>query len=370
MIQQKVSTAIVLAAAMAVMVVAATSRQSFADGGRVYLPLVRSAPVTEGELNVIALPHDWCNYGAVIEGFRRTYGVKVNELNPNAGSSDELQAIRDNKDGGALAPDVIDVGPAFGDLAKAEGLVRPYKVNTWATIPAGAKDADGYWYGDYFSMVAFMINKEVVPNSPLLWADLRKPEYHGQVALSGDPRVSNQAIQSVQAASLANGGTVENPMPGLEFFHDLYASGNLSTLIASKARVASGETPVAITWDYNALAGADSIGGDPPIAVIAPEDGLLAGFYVQAISAYAPHPKAARLWMEYLYSDAGQLAWMQGYCHPVREADLRTRDVVPKDIAAKMPDASGAIFPTSQQLANGKAIVVNNWDAVVGADIH
>jgi putative spermidine/putrescine transport system substrate-binding protein len=322
--QQKVTKAIVLAAVAAVLVAAVTGRQSFADGGRVYLPLVlvRWPPATEGELNVIALPRDWCNYGAIIEGFSRTYGVKVNELNPNAGSADELQAIRDHKDGGPLAPDVIDLGPAFGALAKAEGLIQPYKVNTWATIPSDAKDEEGYWYGDYFGVIAFMINKEVVPNSPFSWADLRKPEYYGRVALSGDPRISNVAIQTVQAASLANGGTVENPMPGLEIFRDLYASGNLNTLIATNARLASGETPVRITWDYNALAGADSMGGNPPIAIIAPQDGLLAGWYVQAISAYAPHPKAAKLWMEYLYSDEGQLAWMRGYCHPVREADL------------------------------------------------
>jgi hypothetical protein len=44
--------------------------------------------------------------------------------------------------------------------------------------------------------------------------------------------------------------------------------------------------------------------------------------------------------------------------------------VIPTDIAAKMPDASDAIFPTAQQVADGKKIVVNNWDAVVGANIH
>ena len=190
------------------------------------------------------------------------------------------------------------------------------------------------------------------------------------MALSGDPHGSNQAIQSVLAASLANSGTVASPLPGLEFFHDIYASGNLTTVIATNARVASGETPVRITWDYNALAGADGIGAAVPITVVAPQDGLLAGLYVQAISAYAPHPLAAKLWMEYLYSDTGQLAWMQGYRHPVREADLRARNVVPEEISAKMPDASGAVFPSNADLVAGWEIVVNNWDVVVGADIH
>ena len=70
-----------------------------------------AAAQKEGELTVIALPHDWCGYGAVIDGFKAKYGLKVNELNPDAGSADELEAIRANKDNkGPQAPDVIDVG--------------------------------------------------------------------------------------------------------------------------------------------------------------------------------------------------------------------------------------------------------------------
>jgi len=141
-------------------------------------------------------------------------------------------------------------------------------------------------------------------------------------------------------------------------------------VIANNALVARGETPVRITWDYNALAGADGMGGNPPIEVVVPTDGRLAGVYVQAISAYAPHPNAAKLWMEYLYSDEGQLLWMKGYCHPIREADLRARSVVPEELSAKLPDVTGAVFPTVDQLVQGKEVIVAGWDAAVGADIQ
>jgi hypothetical protein len=68
-----------------------------------------------GQLTTIALPHDWCGYGVVIEGFKAKYGLKVNELNPDAGSGDEIEAIKANKGNkGPQAPDVIDVGLAFG----------------------------------------------------------------------------------------------------------------------------------------------------------------------------------------------------------------------------------------------------------------
>jgi putative spermidine/putrescine transport system substrate-binding protein len=329
-----------------------------------------AAAQAEGELTVIALPHDWCNYGEVIQVFKDKYGLTVNELNPDAGSGDELEAIKANKDNpGPQAPDVIDVGFSFGPQAKDEGLIQPYKVSTWDTIPDDAKDPDGYWYGDYYGVMAFMVNKDIIANAPQTWADLQKDEYAASVALSGDPRTSNQAILSVQNAAIANGGTLEDPTAGLQFFADLNAAGNYVPVIANNALVARGETPIRITWDYNALAGADSFEGNPPVEVVVPTDARIAGVYVQAISAYAPHPNAAKLWMEHLYSDEGQLLWMKGYCHPIREADLRARGVVPEDLAAKLPDVSGAVFPTVEQLVQGKEVITSQWDSVVGVEV-
>src|SRR4029434_7195763 len=157
------------------------------------------------------------------------------------------------------------------------------------------------------------------------------------IGLSGDPRVSSQAINSVYAAALASGGSLDNAQAGLDFFANLNKAGNLVPLISNNGLVAKGETPVRITWDYNGLAAIDSFAGNPKAEVVVPASGRFAGVYVQAISAYAPHPNAAKLWMEYLYSDEGQLLWMKGYCHPIREQDLRDRGVIPQDLLDKLP---------------------------------
>ncbi len=323
----------------------------------------------EGMLTTIALPHDWCNYGGVIEGFKAKYpNIEVNELAPDAGSADEIEAIKANKDNpGPQAPDVVDVGLAFGPSSKDEGLIQPYKVATWDSIPADAKDADGYWYGDYYGVLAFEVNTSVQPNVPNDWADLLKPEYKGQVALAGDPRASNQAIFSVYASALANGGSLDDAQPGLDFFAELNAAGNLVPLIAESGTVASGETPVTIRWTYNALANRDENGDN--IVVQVPASGRFGGVYVQAISAYAPHPNAAKLWMEYLYSDEGQLGWLEGYCNPIRYDDMVARGVVPEELAAKLPDSTGAVFPTVEQIDKAKTLIVENWDSVVGVNV-
>src|SRR5690242_9610846 len=148
-----------------------------------------AAAKAEGQLTTIALPHDWCGYGAVIESFKAKYpGITINELNPDAGSGDEVEAIKANKDNkGPQAPDVIDVGLSFGPSAKAEGLLMPYKVSTWDSIPDSAKDPDGHWYGDYYGVLSFEVNKDLVKNAPADWADLMKDEYKNTVALAGDP---------------------------------------------------------------------------------------------------------------------------------------------------------------------------------------
>ena len=157
----------------------AASADSLAD--------LEAAAKKEGQLTVIALPHDWCGYGAVIDGFKAKYGLTVNELNPDAGSGDEIEAIKANKGNtGPQAPDVIDVGLSFGPSAKAEGLLQPYKVAKWDEIPDSAKDADGNWYGDYYGVMAFEINKDLVKESPADWADLSKSDYANSVALAGE----------------------------------------------------------------------------------------------------------------------------------------------------------------------------------------
>ena len=334
--------------------------------------LVAAAKV-EGNLTTIALPHDWCNYGETISTFTAKYGIPIQELDPNAGSGDEIEAIKANKDNpGPQAPDVIDVGLAFGPTSKAEGLLAPYKVATWDTIPADAKDADGAWYGDYYGVLSFEVNTAVVANVPQDWADLLKPEYKGQVALAGDPRASNQAIQAVFASALANGGSLDDAQAGLDFFKQLNDAGNLVPVIATAATVAAGETPITIRWTYNALSNRDSTAasGGPAIEVVVPKSGRFAGVYVQAISAYAPHPNAAKLWMEFLYSDEGQNIWLKGYCHPIRYPDLVARNAVPADQLAKLPDVAGAVFPSLAQLDAAKILITENWDAVVGANVQ
>jgi putative spermidine/putrescine transport system substrate-binding protein len=134
--------------------------------------------------------------------------------------------------------------------------------------------------------------------------------------------------------------------------------------------VAKGETPIILRWDYSALSDKVSLAGNPNISVIYPKSGTIAGIYIQAISAYAPHPNAAKLWEEYLYSDAGQNVWLKGYCHPIRYTDMQKRGVIPADVAAKLPTFDGPVaFPTIDQINAASKVIGDTWMSVVGADV-
>ena len=330
----------------------------------------------EGELTVIALPRDWCGYGAAIDAFKAKYGIKINELNPDAGSGDEIEAIKANKTNkGPQAPDVIDVGLSFGPAAKKDSLIQPYKVSTWSTIPDSAKDGEGYWYGDYYGVLSLVVNADIVKTPPKDWADLQGAEFKGKVALSGDPRSSNQATMAIYAAGLATGSSKnasDAAKTGLTYFADLNKKGNFVPVTGNSASIAQGTTPVVVLWDYNGLSARDNLKGNPKVDVIVPASGVIAGVYVQAISAYAPHVNAAKLWMEYLYSDEGQIAWLKGYCHPIRFQDLVKNNKVPADVLTKLPPAASydkAVFPTLDEQSAAKDVVAKQWDTIVGATV-
>ena len=195
------------------------------------------------------------------------------------------------------------------------------------------------------------------------------------MALAGDPRASNQAIQGVYAAGLskAGGDAAQAAEAGLEFFAELNKAGNFVPVIGKSASLAQGSTPIIVAWDYNGLSWAKDLNGNPPVEVVVPKTGVVAGVYVQAISAFAPHPNAAKLWMEYLYSDEGQLTWLKGFCHPIRFNDLAKNGKIPQELMDALPPAAAyeaAVFPSLDEQNAAKPAITEKWDSVVGANVQ
>ena len=319
-----------------------------------------AAAKKEGELNVIALPPDWANYGEIIQAFSDKYDIKVNEAQPDAASQDEINAAKQLK-GTDRAPDVFDLGQSVA-LVNTD-LFAPYKVETWDTIPDEFKDPDGTWVNDYGGYMSVGYDSSKVP-APKTLEDLLGSDYRGSVALNGDPTQAGAAFSGVVMASIANGGSADDIAPGVEWFQKLDDAGNFLTVDPTPATVESGQTPVVIDWDY--LNGAYSK-DVPNWKVMVPEEAVVGGYYFQAINKDAPHPAAARLWQEFLYSDEGQNLWLKGGARPVRADAMAEDGTIDQELYDALPKVSGdAVIPTNEQTEKAAQYLSENWAKVVG----
>jgi putative spermidine/putrescine transport system substrate-binding protein len=340
---------------------AATATSAKALGG---MDALVTAAKKEGTLNVIALPPSWANYGTMLDTFSKKYGIKINSALPDGSSADELNAVTSQK-GQDRAPDVLDVGASFARQAAAQNLTAPYQVATWGDIPDNQKDPKGNWYNDYGGYISIGCNTQKVKVCPTSFKALLDPQYAKQVSLNGNPTKAAAAFSGVWAASLANGGSLDDIGKGIDFFVQLKKAGNFNPVEVTPATVQSGETPLSIDWDY-ANAGQVSAlqKAGVPFKINVPTDGEFASFYDQAISKFAPHPAAARLWEEFLYSDEGQNIWLKGLSRPVRLDAMTKAGTVDQEALKALPQVSGSVeFPTEAQQTAAQKVVTDRWNA-------
>nr|WP_239521047.1 extracellular solute-binding protein [Blastococcus saxobsidens] len=336
-----------------------------AEGGGGMEALIEAAQA-EGELNVIALPPDWANYGEMLETFSEKYDIEINSASPDGSSQDELNAVESQR-GQDRAPDVLDLGTAFARQAQQQDLLAPYQVETWDDIPEGQKDADGHWFNDYGGYLSIGCNATIVGECPSSFAELLDPRYEGQVALNGNPTQAAAAFGGVWAAALSQGGSLDDIGPGIDFFVELKEAGNFNPVESTPATIDSGETPIVLDWDYlNASYTEDLASSGTTWEVAVPSDGLFGSYYSQAVSKFAPHPAAARLWQEFLYSDEGQNIWLNGGARPVRLPAMEEDGTADPDALAKLPTVEGsAEFPTEEQETAAKQVVNERWNAEI-----
>ncbi|MGD9703587.1 MAG: ABC transporter substrate-binding protein [Acidimicrobiia bacterium] len=323
----------------------------------------------EGQVNLIALPDEWANYKGILASFKEKYpGVDNPVATPDASSKEEMEAVQ-TLAGQDDMPDSVDVSPAIAQAMVDEGLFEPYVPTVIDDVPEGLIDADNNWTAAYYGIMSFLTNTTIVDNAPATFADLKKPEYEGLVALNGDPRESGAAFAAVMAASFANGGSADDIMPGIEFFAELKTSGNLGASDVTSASMLSGETPIAIDWSYN-LPGlkAELEEAGLTVETAFPTDGVYGGFYAQGVVKDSPHQACAKLWVEHILSDEGALGYLEGGAMPARYQALVDAGKVTDDMKSNLPPdelISQIEFLTPAQIAAANAVLTENWGPMV-----
>jgi putative spermidine/putrescine transport system substrate-binding protein len=334
-----------------------------ASAGGGMASLIKAAKA-EGTLNVIALPSDWANYGEQISTFSKKYGIKIVSENPDGTSQDELNAVK-SLGTQSRAPDVVDVGQAYALAGATDGYFSPYKVATWNMIPAANKDANGDWFSDYGGYISIGCDTKVIKTCPTTFAQLLNPAYKNDVALNGNPTEASAGFSAVYAAALASGGSLSNVEPGITFFKKLAKLGDYNKTQATEATVQSGETPIVINWDYLNASTAAAVKGHENFTIAVPGDANYAAYYAQAINKNAPHPAAARLWEEFLYSQQGQNLWLKGLSRPIELPALVKAGKADETYVKQLPKASPKVqYPTNAQMEAAEKIVDEQFGSI------
>ena len=336
---------------------AATATSAEAFGG--FDALVAAAQA-EGELNVIALPENWANYGKIIAAFEEEYGITVNSASPDVSSAEEIQAA-ENLQGQDTAPDVFDLGTAVA--LDSLDYFAPYQVQTWEDIPAENKEATGLWVNDYTGLMSIGYNSDLV-DAPKSLDDLLGAGYQGAVALNGDPTQAGAAFAGIGLATVQLGGDLDDFQTGIDFFAKLNDAGNFLTVDPTPATIASGETPVVLDWSYNNIAEKQNV---PTWENLVLPGVAYGSYYNQAINIDAPHPAAARLWQEWIFSDTVQNLFLESGAFPVRLAAMEAAGTVD---AAALKSAGGLpeelVSADEAQTAAANELLAAAWPGVIG----
>lgn len=313
----------------------------------------------EGEVYSYGMSDDWVNLGNIWKTIEGKYSVV--HMDTDMTSAEQITRLLAEKDAPVL--DVADIGFDSLGLLLENDLAMEYKSEYWDKFDENFRDDDGRWAIGYWGAIAFLVNTDLVENVPQSWDDLLKPEYLDKVC-SRDPRVSTYATGAVLAAAYAHGGGEDNVQPGLDFFQELRDSKNWREgVVLNVAAVQKGECPISIVFDFDGFNKRDATG--LPLEVVIPSDGTVGMLFAQYINELAPHPNAAKLTIDFFYSDEGQIMFAQGYAHPGR-SDV----VLPADVAAKLlpESAYGKLYFPSGLAKFSEAIqqIKDGWEAIVG----
>jgi putative spermidine/putrescine transport system substrate-binding protein len=337
---QRMTRSVVILGALAV---ACMASASLAAGANALEEKARA----EGKLFSLGMPDQWANWGGTWADLKKMHGIAHTDTDMS--SAEEIakfEAERSN-----ATADIADVGFEFAPLAAQRGLTLPYKPGTWAEIPAWARDTDGHWAVAYTGTIAFAVNtKRTAGAVPRSWRSLADSKW--RVAI-GEVGRAAQANAGVLSAAIALGGSESQLKPALDLFAKLAREGRLVTTNPQPSQMERGEADVYVLWDFNGLSYREKLPNRGDYEVLIPSDGSVTSGYATIINKYAPHPNAAMLAREYIFSDAGQLNLARGHARPIRIDRIK----LPEDVKAQL-------IP-NQQYSVARPVQAEDWARAV-----
>ena len=318
----------------------------------------------EGQLNVVALPHYWANYEDMLTGFKAAYGVKIDEADPEASSQSEIDQSLQLK-GTTRAPDVFDIGLAVAAKYVGTSTFAPYKVKSWSYLLGSSSFPTAEVTPNYTGTMTIGYDGSLGTITKL--DDLLLPKFKGKITLNGDPLGSTAGMNGIYMINKALGGTFDDITKGVDFFKKMKDVGNFVLVNPSQATIISGQTPVVIDNGY-LQAGVVKLFAAAGKSWKMYTPASVGSTYHSAVSAWAPHPACARLWMEYTLGETGAKVFAIGGATPTLWVWLvKTRRAPAEGIAAIGKSKISAEAASAAQTLAARTYLKTAWPAAVGS---
>lgn len=245
-----------------------------------------------------------------IEEFRKINpGIDVQVY--RSGTSDILSKLAAEFAAGAPQPDVLFIADAVSmELLKKDKRLAAYKEANTAGFPVESYDTERTYFGSKLITTGIAYNTGA-DKKPKHWSDLADAAYKGTLVMPS-PLYSGAAAYQLSGFAL-------KPELGWGYFEKLKANDTIAVRGngAVLKSVATGEKPYGILVDFMAL---NAKAKGSPIEFVFPDEGVPAVTEPVAIMSTAKNPAAAKKFIDFILSDAGQkLALSQGYL-PAKES--------------------------------------------------
>jgi putative spermidine/putrescine transport system substrate-binding protein len=274
----------------------------------------------------------WANWATQFKRFKERYpGVEI--VYNDIGSAATVVALDKARNRPQADTAYYFAGSALDAVDK--GVVEEFKPVNFEKLAAPFRHPAGQWFTIHSLNVALLVNKKLVKTIPQGFGDLLKDDYRGAVVYL-DPRSTGQGQVIVFATAFANGGDMDRPQPGVDYLQKLHKAGNVLRVVGTTpyAQFLKGEIPVWIGYENDGLKAKyiDGMGDD--MAIVIPAEASAAAPYAISLVKNAAHPNAAKLWLNYIMTDAGQTTFAEGFVRPSVDGVKLSAEV-----AGKLPNA-------------------------------
>ena len=280
-------------------------------------------------ITTYALPDEWANYGALLEGFCEDNGLECSHVDSDMSSGEAIQRYVAEK--GNPAGYFSDIGGLWGPVAEAAGVTPNYVPKGATDLKSGQYAENGGWVNTFTGVVGFLVNEDVVP-VPEVWDDLLSDDYaNGMLGSTGLSEPIGGTQQAVMLSiALAKGGSIDATDATWEYLNELYATGNVSDVPTSVDALIRGEYGAMLYYDFNSIAAIEQAKEQGVnLTFVVPKDGSI--YMPSSILANGYNTKGMdviKAFMDYVLTDEGQLKFADFGARPIRfvNGDLEVPD--------------------------------------------